>query len=287
MKKFLLLACATLILTFLFVLLFQYILHLRSQKGALQVTTAPKSKVYLDGELVGETPLCLCESSEMVSVGEYTLKLVPTESGLSEFQEKITISESVLTVVDRKFAKNSLSEGYYISLTPLPDETQSELVVVSLPEGATVLLDNIELGKAPLSSKNPTESDHVLKVKKTGYKEKSVKIRTPLGYKLTVAVYLSTVDTLGGDLFSEASPSANISLSPTPSLSGKTVVILDTPTGFLRVRDSINGSEIAQVEPGETYEYVDEQQGWLQIKLSDETTGWISSQYAQKQESDN
>ncbi|HSA84436.1 MAG TPA: PEGA domain-containing protein, partial [Patescibacteria group bacterium] len=239
-------------------------------------------KVYLDGEYLGETPLCLCESSEMVSVGNYTLRLVPTKNDLSEFQEKITISESVLTVIDRKFAKDSLSEGYYISLTPLEDETASELVVVSLPEGATVFLDAIDIGKSPLSYKDPTESDHVLRIQKNGYKEKSIRIRTPLGYKLTAAAYLSTVESLFGGASLTASASAENDILPTPA-SGKTVVILDTPTGFLRVRDSINGAEIGQVSPGDVYEYLDEQQGWIQIKLKDGTSGWISGEYTEKQ----
>jgi uncharacterized protein YgiM (DUF1202 family) len=60
---------------------------------------------------------------------------------------------------------------------------------------------------------------------------------------------------------------------------------LQTPTGFLRVRDqaSLNGAEIGQVKPGETYALLDEQTGWYQIKLTNGKTGWISSQYAQKQ----
>src|SRR5258706_10908174 len=193
MKKFLLLSVFSFIFTFLFVLGFQYFMTLRSQKGALQVTSSPDSKVYLNGKYIGTTPLCKCESSDMLKTGDYTIRLVPTVSGLSEFQEKITVSEAVLTVVDRKFAKGSLSEGSVISLTPLSDKKKTELLVASLPEGAIVLLDNNEIGKSPLSFKNPTESDHVLKIKKDGYKEKTIRIRTPLCYKLVVAVYLSTL----------------------------------------------------------------------------------------------
>ena len=257
-------------------------MQLRSQKGALQVTASPESEVYIDDKLVGKTPLCLCESAEMLAVGDYSLKLVPTKGDLSPFQEKITISEGVLTVVDRKFAKSSLSEGYYISLTPLSDKSKTELVVVSLPEKANVFLDSNEIGESPLIFPDPTESDHLLKVEKSGYKEKSVRIRTPLGYKLTVAVYLSTLDNLLDIETLEASESAE-TISPTPSATEDTVLILETPTGFLRVRDAIDGKEIDQVEPGEIYPYLDEQDGWIQIQLSEEETGWISGQYAKKQ----
>jgi uncharacterized protein YgiM (DUF1202 family) len=59
---------------------------------------------------------------------------------------------------------------------------------------------------------------------------------------------------------------------------------LQTPTGFLRVRDqaSLGGAEIGQVKPGETYTLLDEQSGWYKIKFNNKE-GWISSQYAQKQ----
>jgi hypothetical protein len=283
MKKFILLALSSLVLTFLFVLGFQYFLHIKSQKGALQVTSSPQSKVYINDKYIGTTPLCKCEAADMLAIGDYTIKLIPTKGGFSEFQEKITISEAVLTVVDRKFAKNSLSEGSVISLTPLTDKTKTELLVASLPEGATVLLDNIEIGRSPLSFKDPTESDHKLTIQKIGYKEKTIRIRTPLGYKLTVAAYLSTIDDLSLSE-KQASASADVVLSPSPTFSKNTILILDTPTGFLRVRESINGTEIGRVTPGETYALLDEQSGWVQIQLKDGSKGWISTEYIQKQE---
>ncbi len=258
-------------------------MHIKSQKGALQVTSSPQSKVYINDKYIGTTPLCKCEAADMFAVGEYTIKLIPTKGGFSEFQEKVTISEAVLTVVDRKFARDSLSEGSIISLTPLADKTKTELLVASLPEGATVLLDNIEIGQSPLSFKDPTESDHKLTIQKIGYKEKTIRIRTPFGYKLTVAAYLSTIDDLSSLSDNKASASADIILSPTPAFSKNSILILDTPTGFLRVRESINGAEVGRVTPGETYALLGEQSGWVQIQLKDGSKGWISSEYIQKQ----
>jgi len=280
MKKFLLLAFSSLILTILFVLVFQYIMQLRSQKGALQVTSFPESKVYLNGAYIGKTPLCKCDNNDMLKVGDYTIRLVPLKNDLAEFQEKISISESVLTVVDRKFAKDALSEGSVISLSPLSDKKKTELIVVSLPEGAGVSLDSNEIGKTPISINNPTESDHVLKINKNGYREKMVRIRTLAGYKLTVVAYLATDDQITDQTTASASASI-LDVTPTP-VAGKSVLILDTPTGFLRVRETVGGTEIGRVTPGETYELVDEQSGWVQIKLKDGTIGWISSEYTKK-----
>ncbi|HZE87338.1 MAG TPA: PEGA domain-containing protein [Methylomirabilota bacterium] len=280
MKKIFLILFTSLFLSAVFIVGFHYFLQFQALKGALQVTSSPESKVYLNNKYIGQTPLCKCESSDMVATGDYTIRLVPSDSSLQEFQEKVTLSEGVLTVVDRRFAKDSLSEGSIISLSPLTDKKKTELLVVSLPEGSHVLLDNNDIGQTPVSFKNPTESDHVLKVSKDGYKEKAIRIRTPLGYKLTVAAYLSTLDDLSA---SSASSSAKSALSPTPSITGKSVLILDTPTGFLRVRESVGGLEIGQVNPGESFPLIDEQSGWFEIRLQDGRSGWVSTQYTKKQ----
>ena len=45
-------------------------------KGALQATSEPKSNVFLNGKLIGQTPLCLCEANSMLSVSDYNLKII-------------------------------------------------------------------------------------------------------------------------------------------------------------------------------------------------------------------
>lgn len=276
MKKIFLIIITAISLGFLFFGIFQYYVKSHFQKGALQVTSTPASKVYINGELLGETPLCKCETANMLKAMDYTIRLVPKDNSLSEFQEKITISQGVLTVVDRKFGRDSLSDGSVISLTPLPDKESVELLVVSIPTKAKTYLDNNEIGQTPLFFKNPTVSDHTLRATKEGYIDKTVRIRTPVGYKLTVSLYLSADDSAH-----EASSSAQSSPTPTSSK----VEILNTPTGFLRVRESnsISSAEIARVLATEAYDLISEENGWFQIKLKDGKMGWISSQYAKKQ----
>lgn len=282
MKKLLFLLIPSISLGILFFGLFQYFVKSHSQKGALQITSVPESSVYLGDKYIGKTPLCKCEAADLQRVGDYTLRLIPNGKDLHEFQEKITISEGTLTVVDRTFGKDSLSDGSVISLTPLSDKKHAELLVVSIPTKSKIFLDNNQIGQTPFLFKNPTESDHVLEVSKEGYKEKNVRIRTPVGYKLTVVTYLST----GGSpkIATESAvllPTTTIVPTPTSSK----VVILDTPTGFLRVREtnSLGGAEIGRISAPDEYELVGEQSGWYQIKLKDGKTGWISAQYAKKQ----
>ncbi len=271
-----------------FILLFFYVIKARNEKGYLQVTSLPKSKVYLDGKYVGDTPFCKCDAQNTLSTGDYTIRLVPSDNILSEFQEKINIFPSVLTVVDRKFGPGAENEGYIISLAPLSDKKNIELLVTSFPEKSDIYLDNNMIGSTPLLLKSITDSDHALTLRKNGYNEKTLRIHTPSGYQLNATVYLGVKkDAASQDNGQAATASASVIISPTlsPSAGASKVVILNTPTGFLRVHEnnSLGSPEIARVSPGDSFPLLDEQNGWYAIKLSDGSQGWISAQYAKKQ----
>jgi hypothetical protein len=221
----------------------------------------------------------------MISSGDYTIKLVPEDTQYSQYQEKITISTGILTVVDRKFIKGAQSEGSTISLHPLSDKNKTELEVISFPSGSKVELDSNPIGTTPLIHKNPTESDHILKINKTGYNGKTIRIRTPKSYRLTIVSHLSVTADEAAQESQPANPQTTPTPAPSPTTTQAKVLILDTPTGFLRVRSgsSLNATQITTVNPGETFALISEQPGWYEIKLTDGTNGWISSEYAQKQ----
>ena len=67
---------------------------------------------------------------------------------------------------------------------------------------------------------------------------------------------------------------------------GQTVLIKETPTGWLRVRGepSTVGAEVGRVNPGEKYTLLEEKDGWFQIEYEEGKNGWISGQYAEKTE---
>ena len=256
-----------------------FFLDRKSGKGALQVTSVPQSRIYLDSKLLGTTPLCACELAQMLNVGDYAIKLVPTDGNFRPFEEKITINKTTLTVVDRTFSDNGESDGSIISLSSLNNKKDVEILVVSLPEGANVFLDNNPVGVTPLLLKQVSESDHDLRVTLTGYKDKSIKIKTALGFKLNALVFLG----VKVDLSPTPAASSQALLSPTVTTSQ--VLILKTPTGFLRVRESssVSSLEISRVLPGETYELISEKEGWFELKLISGKKGWVSSSYAVKE----
>lgn len=247
-----------------------FFLDRQSNKGALQVTSDPKSEVYLNNKLIGETPFCACELPQMIQVGDYSVKLVPNDVSLKSFEEKISVNKSTLTVVDRTFSKEGNS-GSVITLLPLASKKDIEIFVESIPTKANIFLDSSPVGTTTVLLRNASEGGHDVRVTKDGFREKLIKIKTTLGYRVIVKLFLGS---------GNASSSAVLKL--------KQVLILDTPTGFLRVREkgSISGSEVGRVKPGETYKVLDENDGWIEIQLDspagEDKKGWISSQYAKK-----
>lgn len=268
-RKILFIFSPVILLTIIFIALLVF-LNRNSGKGALQVTSLPKSKVYINASLVGETPLCLCQLSQMLKTGKYNIKLDSEKPGLAPFETQIEISPNVLTAVDRSFDLVGASQGSVISLRRINDSKLTELLVISSPSSASVFLDNSPVGTTPLSLKGLTVSDHDIKLSKDGYKDKIVKVKTVSGYSLEARVYLG----INTKLLEEA---------PVASAQAK-LKILSTPTGFLRVREdsNVDSFEIGQVKPGEEYEIIEEKVGWFKIKLSDSTAGWISASYVEK-----
>lgn len=277
MKKLILFIIPLLIAIAIF-FVFTFFTGKNTSKGALQITANPKSTVYLNGKIIGQTPLCKCETKDMLLTGDYTIRLVPTEGSFTPFEEKVPINKSVLTVVDRTFNPGTSSDGSIITLNPLESKKGIELLVISFPDRANVFLDNTASGQTPLLLKDITESDHEIRLAKDGYKDKIVRIRAVNGYKLTSTVYLGINPSLP-----TLSPSPVA--SPTASVKVPMVVILETPTGFLNVRSdaAVSSTLITTVTPGEKYELQEEKTDWFKIKLKDGKVGWISSQYARKE----
>ena len=219
----------------------------------------------------------------MLATGEYALKLIPKSGDFQPFEYKIAINKGTLSVLDRTFGNGTESEGSIITLSAIPDKKDAQILVLSFPDKAVVFLDSSSVGSSPILLKNITESDHDINIAKDGYREKILKIRTAFGYKLTSLIFLglSPIVASGSAAISESS--SNLS----PSI--QKIVILNTPTGFLRVRQeaSLASPQIGQVNPGDAFELLEENNGWFKIKLNSPADegkmGWVNKDYAQKQ----
>jgi hypothetical protein len=283
MKRFILFITPFLIALIIFfgILLF---LNREIGKGALLIISVPPSNVYLDGKLVGKTRFCMatenCKNKMGVDVGEHSIRLISVDGKYPPYDTKITINKLTLTVLDRTFGNDGESEGTIVGLSPLSDKSDAEISVTSLPDKANVFLDGNPIGITPLLLKQVSESDHELRFTLDGYKDELLKIKTTLGFQINASVFLGVKT----DLSDLSLPSTPATPSAAPAVAN--VLILDTPTGFLRVRESnsISSAEVGKINPGESYELVNEKDGWFEIKISSSGArlGWISSQYAIK-----
>lgn len=282
MKKLILFLLPIFLALIVFFVLIFFLSTTSGGKGALQVTAIPQATVYLNGKLIGKTPLCKCDPQNMLPTGDYIVRLVPLDSSLGNttFEQKVSINKSVLTVVDRTFGQGATSQGSVISLIPTSNKNTASLFVTSLPENASISLDDSATGVTPYHMDSLTESDHDLIINKNGYREKHIRIHAVKGYTLSVLAFLG-VDPQAAIASSAAEPIASVSAIP----QNQKILILDTPTGFLRVHKqaSLTSAEITQVKPREEYVLQDEVTGWFEIKLTDGTLGWVSDQYAKKE----
>ncbi|HET7099193.1 MAG TPA: PEGA domain-containing protein [Patescibacteria group bacterium] len=255
----------------------------KPKPGGILVDTTPASSVYVNGSLVGKTPF-----KGTYDIGQITLKVVPiTDQGnLIPFETKINLMPGIQTVVRREFGKTEEeSSGDIISFEK--SGTEASLVVISSPDNAQVSIDGIPRGFAPYKNSAISAADHQIAIKSPGYTDRIMTVHTLVGFRLTVFAKLRKDN------------SAQVSPLPTPTSDLKIFVeILNTPTGFLRVRTEPGslGEEIAEVKPGSKYLYLDTDttSGWFKIQyqeakpgLPNGIVGWVSGEFAKKLEDQN
>lgn len=246
-----------------------------SPKALLVVETQPASQVFVNGEQVGKTPY-----EGEFEEHEIDLKLVPEsfEQALMPYDAKIFLTPGVETIVRREFgAEEGMSQGEEISFEKEGGGNVS-LAVVSAPDGASVFIDKNYIDLAPVKHTDIDPGIHQITLQAEGYKERSFSVQLIQGYSLMAFVELARLP---------QEQNAEIRANETEDARVEVVVIGQTPTGFLRVRQeaSTEAPEVTQVKPGEEYKLLESQEGWYEIQIDEETTGWVSQEYARLKES--
>jgi hypothetical protein len=255
--------------------------YFKPKPAGIKITTNPTSSVYIDGVFVGKSPY---EGTH--SPGQIILKLIPDSENqnLLPYETTLTLVSEIQTIIDREFGKTeNESSGYVISFEKTGG-TEASLVVITRPDSAQILIDGVSRGFAPYKVSAISPAMHKIAVRSPGFSDKEVTIKTIVGYKLVFFAKLSIGDSV----------EKQVAESSETKTTAKTFVqILDTPTGFLRVRSKpgSSGEEIAEVKPGDTYPFLgdDAETGWFLIQyqepksgLPSGITGWISGEYSQK-----
>lgn len=251
--------------------------------GKLKIVSSPSSSVFIDNAAIGKTPY-----EDKYKVGEYILKLIPEGSATetASWQGKVKINKNSLTYVSRELGSSDISsagEIFTISKMEKPGKSDQygEVYVETEPAGAIVYLDNDEKGIAPLILADVIRGEHEISVFMPGFFRRTQKINVESGYRINASFKLAI------DQSQSPPTKATGEKEATPGAQVKTTQILikDTPTGWLRVREepTVNASESGKVNPGEKYLLLEEKEGWYKIKTAS-GEGWISSIYSEKQE---
>lgn len=239
---------------------FNTILGTYEKSGIRILSTPTEAKVSLDGKEVGRTPF---EDSSL-SAREYEIKV---DGDGASWQGRVKLKGGTLTVINRELAKSSTtSAGEILSL-----EKGSGISVLSNPDGSEVEIDGQSVGKSP-GHFQVDPGEHIVNLSRDNYLKRSVRALLPDKYQLTLSVDLG---------LSEADLSTTTTQVTTEI---SKVVVKNTPTGFLRVRDnpSLVGKEIARVSPGDELTLLDEQASWDKVRLSNEVEGFVSKTYVEK-----
>ncbi|MBI4039906.1 PEGA domain-containing protein [Candidatus Daviesbacteria bacterium] len=231
------------------------------QRAGLKVTAMPEATVFLNDKSAGKTPY---EDSNL-AVGNYLIKLV-SEKG--SWQGQVRLTAGTLTGINRELSVNLASAaGEILSLSQ-----GSGVVVTSSPQGADITIDGKFYGKTPISVSDLAPGEHNFLLAHDNYLQRSIRASIPGQLALNLNVDLAISE---ADLTSVNAPT----LTTSPQL-----IVKDTPTGFLRVRDqpSLAGTEVAKVSPGEKLILLEEMAGWDRVRLQDGKEGYVSSTYVQK-----
>ena len=258
-----------------------FIFDKQNEYGKLKIISSPTASVFLNSTLIGKTPY-----EDKYKVGEYLLKLIPetTATDTASWNGKINIYKNSLTYVNRELGSSDIaSAGEIFTTAKMTKKSQNagsgEIYVETEPQGAIITLDNDEKGVAPVIMENVLRGDHELSIFMPGFFRRTQKVNVGPGYRVNAAFKLA---------IDQSSSTAKVTEDKQATGSAKTtktkITIKDTPTGWLRVREepTLNASESGKVNPGESFDLIDEQDGCYKIKI-DGKKGWVSSQYSSKE----
>lgn len=274
---------------------------LKHPTGGLKVTSNVIADVYIDSKSAGSTPL----SKSPLDVKKYAVKVVPQSASMAPYETQVKVFSGFETTIDWNFGETKEdSSGFVFELEGAHKRDAVELEIITSPDNVPVTINNENKGFSPLVLDSLPEGDYQLGLQAPGFLPVTRGIRLLKGKRLLITAKLARKP------IEIASPSASLAPLPTPlptpvpkvtpkptpkltttSASGSAALtakkpyiqVLDTPTGFLRVRDSASasGAILGQLNVGDTAPYAGQTtNNWFKIVFQTAASAWVSGQYA-------
>jgi hypothetical protein len=234
-------------LIFLFVILglsgiiligYKYLLDKSPKQGVLKINSNPPVTIFLDNKHIGRSTY-----EDKVTEGEYTVKLTPesTVDSSASWQGKIKIFPNLLTYINAQFGDSEFNTAIDVLWLEKITSKQSELSIVTNPDGASMSLDGDSKGITPLSLNDVTVGDHTIIITSPGFASRTLKVKTTPGYKLIASIKMALADQDVTSV-SESSPSAIASIIPTPTSKIKITpspTVKTTPSPSVKITPSL------------------------------------------------
>lgn len=235
-------------------------LGIKPVSGISILSEPTDAAVFIDNKEVGKTPY----SEKNLEVRDYLVKI---EKDKASWTGKVRLTEGTVTVINRDLANDLASSGGEVLIL----EKGKGLTIISNPSDSDVEVDGKTIGRTPITIDVP-KGEHNILLSHANYLKRSIKVDLPEGFNLAVTVDLALSE---ADLSTIATPV----ITQTPE-----VLVKNTPTGFLRVRDkpTLNGKEITQLRPGDKLILLEEQGEWYRVRMNNGTEGYASSAYLEK-----
>ncbi len=285
---------------------------LGQDQAGLHIEANETATIYLDDKHVGNTTF----DQQKLKAGQYALKLVSEKNPNKQWQTNIRLTSKVITVVSYNFADQPDQASYYVlQLEKLANQNNAEMAFITQPDNVIITLDGQPKGLSPVTLEQLTPGEHQVLLSAPAHQEISIPARILAGYSLLVNAQLARLADIPAPQVSdqEASSSAqpvaataSATPSSTPSVVRVTpssqptkaakpqtatssaasalkppyVVVQETGTGWLRVRSSAGGEEVAKVDTGEQFPFIEsDDAGWYKIEYTPGKQGWVVARY--------
>ncbi len=160
----------------------QSINNLRGKAALTVDSPGIEAEVIINNKSAGNTPF---EKSD-IKPGETKIAI---KGENRQYETTLKILPNTHTLVNRDLGvSDNFSSGQIFWF----DEKNSSTVlsVTSEPSGASVFIDNSELGKAPFSTATLTPGEYDLRVEMQGYEPQTTRFKVQKGYNLNISVKL-------------------------------------------------------------------------------------------------
>jgi len=194
------------------------------RKAGLQVLSNDMpATILIDDKELGKTPYI----DKELAAGEYNVQIKPQDPSLASYEAKVSLKKGLLTVINwSPGTRPETSGGVIYEMEKIRGQSNSELSLTTIPDGAIIQVDGQAKGFAPVLVEDLSPGQHEYEVKLPSYEPQQHTINAQAGYRMLVTIKLAKQDyqvqasptpEIANPTLATAAASPGPSLSPSPS----------------------------------------------------------------------